>query len=211
MNKYSKVLSGLAMFASVSAQAAVMSVSGHAFDDRSTSVVDQSTSLEWMDFSATMTRSTCSMAKDAGSSVPAGCADFDNQDLIVDADGWRVATRQETSQLLSNWFGVAVGERTQGNIDTSLAIQFLDVFADGAMYVRPNFYPDYASSNTQAVGFMVGNWGSYSMDYYNGDIYGVGLGTAMVRDVAADVPEPGSLALLGLALPALLLARRRRS
>jgi hypothetical protein len=84
------------------------------------------------------------------------------------------------------------------------------VFADGADSIRPNFYPDHSNLN-QAVGFMVSRFGSYDMDYYNGNINSGQRGSTLVRSAATDLPEPGSLALLGLALPGLLMARRRRA
>jgi hypothetical protein len=212
MNKYTKLALGLLMCASAAAQASVLTVSGHTFDDRGTSTVDQSAHLEWMDFSATMSRTTCSAIKDAGGAVPAGCHSFDGLNLIADADGWRLATRTETAQLLSDWFGVAVGLHTGGAVNSALSTQFLNVFANTGSYIRPNFAPDTVNP-IQAVGFYVGN-GAYSMDFYNGDMNTGHYGTALVRSTAtaaaADVPEPGSLALLALALPGLLIARRRR-
>jgi hypothetical protein len=210
MNKYTKVALGLLMCMSTAAQASVLTVSGHTFDDRGTSTVDQSSHLEWMDFSATMTRTTCSAIKDAGGAVPAGCSSFDGLNLIADADGWRLATRTETAQLLSDWFGIDAGPHTGGGVDSALSAQFLNIFANTSDYIRPNFAPD-TPNPIQAVGFFVRN-GAYSMDFYNGDMNTGHYGTALVRSAAvqANVPEPGSLALLALALPALLIARRRR-
>lgn len=209
MNKYAKLIAGLAMIASVSAHAAVITVSGKSFDDRGTSVIDKTSGLEWMDFSATFARSTCSVLKDTGSAVPVGCSSFDNVDLIANSDGWRAATRAETAQLLSNWFNVSVGLTSSGTFNPALSAQFLSVFANGASSINPNFFPDHPNPQ-QAVGFYLQN-GHYNMNFFNGSINGLTNSTALVRDAAIDVPEPGSLALLGLTLPALLMARRRRN
>jgi hypothetical protein len=213
MSKYAKVLSGLLMAVSLAAHADVITVSGNAFDDLGASTVDMTTHLEWMDFSQTTSRSTCSIALDIGHKLNACYGQEDGLDLIPASAGWRIATRAETAQLLSDWMGVPValsGTGYSGGATSRLVAQFLNVFADGATVVRPNFYPD-ALDSSDAVGFFVG-YGLYNMSIANSNIYiNNGVGTALVRDTIATIPEPGPLALMAIALPAFLRARRHRS
>jgi hypothetical protein len=205
MNK-ALIAFGLLFSTLMNASATVISVSENRFDDLGKSTVDLKTHLEWRDFNLSDSRTTCSVIKDAGGEIPSGCVSFDNQDLIPNSEGWRLATRSEAAQLLNNWFGTPIDPNGYGSVNGPLSQQFLAVFASGASMIRPNFYPD-TTNPAQAIGLFV-SYGNYNMISWNGNINTRAFGTALVRDI--DLPEPDSLTLLGLALPALAFARRRR-
>lgn len=209
--QFGQLLASVVMTASMAANAGVLTVSGNSFDDRGGSTVDLKSSLEWRDMHLTNGRSQCSVAQDTGGAVPGACSSFDGLDQIVDADGWRYATRAEVATLLTNWMGVAIDPNGVTTVDLAKNDLFRAIFANGATDIRPDFLSD-SSNPLQALGFDSSST-QVNTAFFNGNINGscCGQGSALLRGASSPAPEPTPLALVMIAATGLAISRRRRS
>ena len=194
------------MLASITSQAGVITVSGNSFNDQGNTTVDLQTGLEWLDIKSD-TRSQCSVYKDIGGAIPAGCNTFDNLNEYNNADNWRYATRAEFASLASNWTGLTIPSNGSASINSSLAQLFIQTFGvAGSTFLRADFAFDHPTNTAQALGFYLADTGVINTNYYNGNINSSGYAPLLVR--GASVPESNTLALMMLGLMALVWGRR---
>ncbi len=118
-----------AMFAPL-ANAGLITVNGHLFDDLGTSTVDKASGLEWLDVTATYKRSYNNVFNDI--TTAGGTFEI--------TDGWRFATVDDFTVLMSHWFGQPY--RTFTPFDKLATATFIKTFGD----VMDVFYDDPASS-----------------------------------------------------------------
>jgi hypothetical protein len=180
-----KLLPILFLFAGFQANAAVIT-SADVYDDGT---------LEWLHFNHTI-------AKTAAGSL----------ELFSD-DGFRMATGTQAREMVSSWFGLP---------DTFRGIESYTLDEQRAAFIA-EFRPthNYAMAMVEGLG-MFGANGIQIRSHWNNAQYGQGgwdhwTGYLMVRDSAGinqnatEVPEPSIIALFGLGLVGIGLARRRRS
>ncbi len=196
---------------SFTAQGALIQMSGNSFDDLGTSTLDLQTGLEWLDIK-TDSRSQCSVYKDIGGAIPAGCTSFDSLDLFDDHAGWRYATSQEFTSLLSSWMGLTVSTSSSFSLLNSTKVKaFLVLFGTmGKTSVQADYAFDYPSNPNQAIGFYLSPTGLFSNNRLQGNMNSAySYAPLLVRQVPpSPVPETPSLGLLLLGLVAIMLGRR---
>lgn len=196
---------------SFTAQGALIQMSGNSFDDLGTSTLDLQTGLEWLDIK-TDSRSQCSVYQDIGGAIPAGCTSFDSLDLFDDHAGWRYATSQEFTSLLSSWMGLTVSTNNSLTSLNSIKVKaFLALFsAMGNTSVQVDYAFDYPSNPTQAIGFYLSPSGLFINNRLQGNMNSAySYAPLLVRQVPpAPVPETPPLALLLLGLAAMAIGRR---
>jgi hypothetical protein len=201
------ILSGLML------AGALVSGGVHAALVSSTSgLIDYATGLEWLRVTATQGQTY--------NSVMAGYGGY------VTNDGWRFANTNDISTLFGDAGGVETGYNSYSYLNAPAAELLISLLGmtencgnDGGFcfitrgLTSASNYPgshqsafvSYGeSSDGRFIAYMAPIMYSY-WDYYTP---GATLGSFLIRD-ASPVPEPGSVALLGLALASLAASRRK--